>query len=71
MPKKPTPVAPEVEPKPSKGDRDKTSKSDVGEVQHPNISGDAKTTEQKESGEAVVDEAGQIRKPQFPVDLLH
>jgi hypothetical protein len=71
-PRKPAPSAPDGEPKQPQKDRDSTSKSKVSEVQDPLISGDArKQGKGTETGEAAVDEAGQIRRKKGEVDLLH
>ena len=67
-PKKP---APDGEPKQPPEDRDGTAKSKVSEVQDPLISGDAAKTKRTETGEASVDDAGQIRRKKGEVDLLH
>lgn len=64
--------APDGEPKQSPKDRDSTAKSTVSEVQDPLISGDAgKPGAPKETDEANVDEAGQVRRRRGDVDLLH
>lgn len=72
-PKKPAPVpAPDGEPRQPAKDRDSTAKSKVSEVQDPLISGDAgKQGKRIETDEAQVDEAGQIRRRNVGVDLLH
>jgi len=64
-------MPPDGEPKPSR-DRDGTAKSKVGEVQEPLMSGDAgKARARIDTGEATVDEAGQVRRRKPNVDLLH
>ena len=64
--------APDGKPKQSPEDRDSTAKSTVSEVQDPLISGDAgKPGAPKETDEANVDEAGQVRRRRGDVDLLH
>ncbi len=69
---KPRPAFPDGEPKLPQGDRDSTGKSTVSEVQDPGISGDAARRESgRMADETTVDEAGQIRKKDRPVDLLH
>ena len=74
MPKKPKPgpAAPDGDPKP-RAERDGTEKSKVSRVEDPLISGDAAKEEEKgrNADEALVDEAGQLRKKPAPVDLLH
>ena len=69
-PKKPTP--PDGEPKQPAKDRDGTTKSKVAEVQYPLIAGDVgKVDTRVNTGEAKVDEAGQLRRKKGEVDLLH
>jgi hypothetical protein len=69
---RPTPTAPDGEPKVPPADPDASPKSTVSEVQDPLISGDAGKKEgDRNADEAAVDEAGQIRKKNGPVDLLH
>jgi hypothetical protein len=64
--------APDGEPKQPPADPDSTNKSKVSEVQDPLISGDAgKPDGRTETGEASVDQAGQIRRKKGDVDLLH
>ena len=67
-----TPAAPDGGPKTSSQGRGASSKSRISQVDDPLISGDAGGREgAKNTDEAAVDEAGQIRKKQSPVDLLH
>jgi hypothetical protein len=68
---KPRPASPDGQPQLPSGDRDSTGKSTVSEVQDPAISGDAKRESGRSADETTVDEAGQIRKKDPPVDLLH
>lgn len=68
-PKKPVP-APDGKPKPAAPDSDSTSKSRVSEIQDPLISGDA-GEDAVETGDVVVDKAGQVRRKDKDVDLLH
>ena len=66
------PTAPDGEPRPPAGDRDASLRSKVSEVQDPRISGDAATGSfVRNADESAVDEAGQVRKKDAPVDLLH
>ena len=63
---------PDGEPREPGRDRDSTTKSKVSEVQDPLISGDAgKAGKRQETGEAKVDEVGQVRSKKGGVDLLH
>jgi hypothetical protein len=72
MTDRPKPTPPDGQPKQSAKDRDGTAKSKVTEVQDPLIAGDAgKAGKRQETGEANVDEAGQIRRKNSEVDLLH
>ena len=60
------------EPKQATKNRGDAGKSKVMEVQDPLIAGDAgKAGKRVETGEANVDEAGQIRPNKGEVDLLH
>jgi hypothetical protein len=66
------PAFPDGAPKLPPGDRDSSGKSTVSDVQDPDISGDApKRESSRVADETTVDEAGQIRKKDPPVDLLH
>jgi hypothetical protein len=72
MTDRPKPTPPDGEPKQPDKDRDGTAKSKVTEVQDPLIAGDAgKAGKRLETGDANVDEAGQIRRKNSEVDLLH
>lgn len=63
---------PDGVPKQPAKDKESTAKSKVSEVQDPLISGDAgKAGKRLETGDATVDEAGQIRRKGVDVDLLH
>jgi hypothetical protein len=69
---RPETPAPDGEPRQPPKDPDSTRKSKVSEVQDPLISGDAgKPGTRTETGEANVDEAGQVRRKKGDVDLLH
>jgi len=69
---KPRPAFPDGEPRLPRSDRDGSGRSTVSEVQDPDISGDAGKRESgRVADETTVDEAGQIRKKDAPVDLLH
>ena len=68
---KPRPAPPDGEPQLPPEDRDTSGKSTVSDVQDPAISGDAKPESGRSADETTVDEAGQIRKKDPPVDLLH
>ena len=61
---------PDGKPRPSAPDKDSTSKSRVSEVQDPLISGDG-GKEVVETGDVVVDKAGQVRRKDKDIDLLH
>src|SRR5690606_35059348 len=63
-----SPAPPDGEPKLPPTDRDSSGKSSVSEVQDPAIPGDAETGG-RIADDTVVDEAGQIRKKDKPVDL--
>ena len=70
--RKSRPALPDGQPKLPSDDHDSTGKSTVSEVQDPEISGDtAKPESGRSAGETTVDEAGQIRKKDPPVDFLH
>ena len=73
LPKTPTkaPKAPDISPKTSPQNREASVKSRISQVDDPLISGDTGKRERGNTDEAAVDEAGQIRKKQPPVDLLH
>jgi len=73
LPKTPrkAPTAPDGGPKTSAQNRASRSKSRISQVEDPLISGDAGKRGRGNTDEAAVDEAGQIRKKQPPVDLLH
>jgi hypothetical protein len=72
MARKPRPAAPDGDPKPASDDRDRLTRGNVSEVQDPRISGDGGKTDVSPSAyEPAVDAAGQIRKKDKPVDLLH
>lgn len=68
-PKKPGP-SPDGKPRPAAPDKDSMSKSRMSEVQDPLISGDA-GKDVVETGDVVVDKAGQVRRKDQDVDLLH
>jgi hypothetical protein len=72
MTDRPKTTPPDGQPKLPAKDGDGTSKSKATEVQDPLIAGDVgKTGKRLETGEANVDEAGQIRRKKGEVDLLH
>ena len=68
-PKKPVP-SPDGRPRPAAPDKDGTSKSRMSEVQDPLISGDA-GKDVVETSDVIVDKAGQVRRKNQDVDLLH
>lgn len=70
--RKPRPPFPDGQPGLPAADRDTSGRSTVSEVQDPGISGDAaKRDSGRTADETTVDEAGQIRGKEKPVDLLH
>jgi hypothetical protein len=65
-------ATPDGQPKQPARDRDRTTKSKVSEVQDPLICGDVgKAGKRQETGEANVGKAGEMRRKNSEVDLLH
>lgn len=64
-------ATPDGAPRRREKNSEQTATSIVSDVQDPLISGDAGKRGRRNSGEAAVDAAGQIRRRDNDVDLLH